>query len=293
MPSISESPVFTPDIYQIQTTDPVLGGPDTSPANIQAKQLADRTQWLKERIDAGGFGGDAVTFGGNMNTLTDNGFFYITTGASNKPAATDGLCLVMANDGDGVSTLRHVRQFFIGTAMYYRLVTLAVSPSFGPWIRVQDDAGLIGSVSAFAMSTVPAGWLKCNGASLSRTTYAGLFAKIGTTFGAVDSTHFNVPDLRGRFIRGWADDIENDLPTIYDEDRVFGTDQTDALKTHHHTLVKINSGGGGDPANDGYDLGTFNNNGTSGGPSLVNVSDFGDVESRPINLALMYCIKYV
>jgi len=62
----------------------------------------------------------------------------------------------------------------------------------------------IGSVSAFAGSNAPAGWTICDGRALSRTDYADLFALIGTTFGAGNgTTTFNIPDLRGEFIRGW------------------------------------------------------------------------------------------
>lgn len=45
--------------------------------------------------------------------------------------------------------------------------------------------------------TWPTGWMECNNASLSRTTYADLFALIGTTFGSSSGTTFNLPDLRG------------------------------------------------------------------------------------------------
>jgi microcystin-dependent protein len=52
----------------------------------------------------------------------------------------------------------------------------------------------------FGGSTAPTGYLLCNGASLLRAgTYAALFAVIGTSYGAVDGTHFNVPDHRDRF----------------------------------------------------------------------------------------------
>ena len=55
-------------------------------------------------------------------------------------------------------------------------------------------------------ATPPTGWLKCNGAAISRTAYAKLFAAIGTVFGAGDGfTTFNLPDLRGEFVRGWDD----------------------------------------------------------------------------------------
>lgn len=63
-----------------------------------------------------------------------------------------------------------------------------------------------GTVNPFAGSVEPAGWLLCYGQAISRTTYAALFAVIGTTYGVGDgSTTFNVPDLRGRVIAGQDD----------------------------------------------------------------------------------------
>lgn len=59
-----------------------------------------------------------------------------------------------------------------------------------------------GIVYPFAGSAVPSGYLLCDGGSYSRTAYAALFAAITTTHGAVDSSHFNVPDYRGRALIG-------------------------------------------------------------------------------------------
>lgn len=60
-----------------------------------------------------------------------------------------------------------------------------------------------GSVTTYAGSTPPNGWLLCNGQAVGRTAYAALYAAIGTTYGAGDgSTTFNVPDLRGRVAAG-------------------------------------------------------------------------------------------
>jgi hypothetical protein len=56
-----------------------------------------------------------------------------------------------------------------------------------------------GSILMYGAGSAPSGWLLCNGASYLRATYAALFAVIGTTFGAADGTHFNVPDFTGRF----------------------------------------------------------------------------------------------
>lgn len=55
-----------------------------------------------------------------------------------------------------------------------------------------------GVVADFAGATAPSGWLICDGASLSRVTYAALFAVLGTTYGSVDSTHFTLPNAKGR-----------------------------------------------------------------------------------------------
>lgn len=61
----------------------------------------------------------------------------------------------------------------------------------------------IGTIKAWSGAAVPGGWLDCNGAAVSRSDYAALFAEIGTAYGAGDgSTTFNVPDFRGRSIVG-------------------------------------------------------------------------------------------
>ena len=61
----------------------------------------------------------------------------------------------------------------------------------------------VGIVQAFAGTTIPTGWLLCDGSAVSRTTYANLFACIGTTYGTGDgSTTFNLPNLIDKFIQG-------------------------------------------------------------------------------------------
>lgn len=74
----------------------------------------------------------------------------------------------------------------------------------------------------------PTGWLKCNGASVSRTTYSALYSAISTTYGSVDGNTFNLPDLRGCVLRGWTDG------SSYDSGRVYGSTQADQNKAHSH-----------------------------------------------------------
>ncbi len=73
------------------------------------------------------------------------------------------------------------------------------------WIGMESKPAVpSGAVQAFARNTCPAGWLNASGQAVSRTTYANLFAAIGTNFGTGNgSTTFNLPELRGEFIRGW------------------------------------------------------------------------------------------
>lgn len=84
-------------------------------------------------------------------------------------------------------------------------------------------------VAFFARSSAPTGWLKCNGAAVSRTTYAVLFANIGIGYGAGDgSTTFNLPDMRGLFARGWDDGRG------FDPGRAFGNYQASQNLWHSH-----------------------------------------------------------
>lgn len=188
-----------------------------------------------------------------------------------------------------------------------------------------DTARMVpsGAVAHFAMNSAPTGWLKANGAAVSRTTYAALFAAIGTTFGAGDgSTTFNLPDLRGEFIRGWSDGKG------VDTGRVLGTTQGDAMLNHTHSGTSSSAGdhmhtlesyrntagnsGGGGPLiiPTGGQLGmtpawapiqSTNATGSlrtaTGGAhthtlTTGNPSAGGGSETRPRNVALLACIKF-
>jgi microcystin-dependent protein len=141
-----------------------------------------------------------------------------------------------------------------------------------------------GAVVPFAMNTAPTGWLKANGAAVSRTTYAALFSAIGTTFGSGDgSTTFNVPELRAEFVRGWDDSRG------VDSGRVFGSAQLDAFQGHIHAVPRATSttaagAAAGSAASGNLDTGSPLTDGVNGTPRTA-------AETRPRNIALLYCIK--
>ena len=87
--------------------------------------------------------------------------------------------------------------------------TLADPTDVAYWSQIPTMADLgetsfqTSDIKIATSSTIQNGWLLCNGAAISRTTYANLFDKIGTTYGSGDgSTTFNIPDLRDRYIIG-------------------------------------------------------------------------------------------
>ena len=146
----------------------------------------------------------------------------------------------------------------------------------------QLKSELVGEIAFFARSTPPSGWLKANGAAVSRTTYAALFAAIGTTFGAGDGrTTFNLPDLRGEFLR-CLDDGRN-----IDGGRRLGSSQGDEIKTH--TINVPNSQWEGNVSGSWFfaERGNGNNNQPNN-----TITYTGGNETRPRNVALLACIKY-
>lgn len=289
MANVIESPVYEAGIYQLETTDPVLGGA-SGIANTQAKQLANRTAWLKEKVDLLGFGATGVpVFTGNLNSLLTSGWWYATTATTNKPTgASEGFVNVVE-----YVTLDYSFQVFHDMAAD-RTWTRRVldGPTFSAWSEIARASAvtalndqLVGSVAAFAMNTPPTGWFKANGAAVSRSLYAALFAKIGTTFGVGNgSTTFNLPDLRGEFVRGW-DDGRN-----VDTGRAFGSAQGDSvnsggvqLREAANNWLTLGSGSGDSLAY--FQNGDFPTYGTA-------ATFFGGTETRPRNVALLYCIKW-
>lgn len=174
-------------------------------------------------------------------------------------------------------------------------------------IQYQIDLSLplpvpTGGIIYLPQSLPPSGYLKANGAEISRATYASLFSVIGTSFGAGNgSTTFNIPDLRGEFIRG-LDDGRG-----VDTGRNLGSNQGDAIRNitgkvqvandggSHHNQTKEWIGAFKQPATDTrYDSTTTNRYTT--GPFGVEFDASQVVptasENRPRNVALLACIKF-
>jgi microcystin-dependent protein len=139
-----------------------------------------------------------------------------------------------------------------------------------------------GAVMAFAMNGAPTGWLAANGSAVSRTTYSALWTALGTTsspYGQGDgSTTFNLPDLRGYFVRGSGTNSDGT------ESGTFGAKQSDEIKSHTHTTGQTGTGTTQDaPLSSGVRYVT--------GIGATVTGATGGTETRPKNIAMLYCIK--
>lgn len=153
---------------------------------------------------------------------------------------------------------------------------------------------LVGMVTPFPCNTPPSGWLEAKGQLVSRTSYPNLwnFANNSNNIfadGSQDkgqfstgdgSTTFRLPDMRGYFVRGFDDGAS------IDSGRTLGSSQADTLASHYHGIVvgQLNHLGGG--------TNYVPYQGNSSDDGGLTTTSTGGTETRPKNVALMYCIKY-
>jgi phage-related tail fiber protein len=326
--ALNDSPVFTGDP---KAPTPGAADNDTSIATTAFVRLA---------MALFGVGSDTSTVVTDLNSATQGGFYRAAGGAANSVGTgvvtfvtipyNSGGCAQLLNQLTAANSPFWYRTQVSGVWSDWHPLANLESPEFTGAPRAPTPAAgnnstliattafttsaikgalgaLTGMVGYFAMSTPPDGWLKRNGAAVSRTTYAALFSVIGTTYGAGDgSTTFNLPDSRGYFDRGW-DDARG-----LDPGRVFGSSQADQNASHNHTGTAVSAGahthiqtmnrefvdGGvsnanavyGDQINQGTDAVSSSSSGAH--THTLSISNSGGTEARPINQAFLACIKY-
>ena len=164
----------------------------------------------------------------------------------------------------------------------------------------------VGSIISFGGTIAPTGWLLCDGAAVSRTTYSDLFAVIGTNFGYGDnSTTFNIPDLRGRFLRGQDGNIGRDpdrasrtaMNTGGNTGDAVGSIQADAMQGHRHYANGSNDVSGGSSPSRLFSIDSYPSpidTKAVGSPTTDNVNGTPRTssETRSINANVNYIIKY-
>lgn len=178
--------------------------------------------------------------------------------------------------------------------------------------KLADDARVpAGVVSMFAGTVAPTGYLMCDGSAVSRTTYARLFTAIGIAHGWGDnSTTFNLPDYRGRFIRGVDGGAGNDPDTASRTTMATGGNTGDsvgsvqghAYASHSHTITdpghghsahvnNANPPAGGANWAEGSGPGTASDVVISNTTGITGTNSIGGNETRPINAYVNFIIK--
>ncbi|MFZ3186532.1 MAG: phage tail protein [Pseudomonas sp.] len=177
----------------------------------------------------------------------------------------------------------------------------AVLAYAGPLASTDQAAGL--NLELTSANLARAGWLFCNGASLPCAAFKELFDIIGNAFGSKQQGYFNLPDLRGRFVRGVDGGSGNDPEAGKRKvsaaqgnagDQV-GSLQTDAFQGHEHNYIDMIAGT--IPAQPGGETPAYIPNPTPTATTDVDaVSGDGtprvSSETRPLNLYLNYIIRY-
>ncbi|HBN0004869.1 TPA: tail fiber protein [Escherichia coli] len=226
MANLPETPQWEDGIYQIEVSDPVLGGPDGI-SNRQGKQLASRTLYLKQQVEKGGSdlakhiaAADphtqyapkaSPTFTGTPTAPTPE-----NSDNSKKLATTEFVAKALAAlAGSAPETLDTLKELADALGNDPNFATTVLNKLAEKLAKDQNGADIpdpalfvknlgLGEGSALPVgvpvpwpsATPPAGWLKCNGAAFTAAQYPKL---------AQAYPSLRLPDLRGEFIRGWDD----------------------------------------------------------------------------------------
>ena len=233
----------------------------------------------------------------NLSTIKAQNIAINSTGAAPNPSAILDVDASPGNNkGFLMPRLTTVQRLAIATPaaglQVYDTNLKGVYVFDGTWDCLNTPAG---TVQYFANTTSPRGYLECNGQSVSAVTYPELFTAIGYTYGGAGAS-FNVPDLRGEFIRGYDNGRGINSP------RVIGS--FEPASTHR----ELGGAGGAGTINHYWSdnkLGVITDApvivapvATNGGPiQLPRIDNMASVVTwefthRPRNVALMPCIKF-
>ncbi len=326
MGNISEQVSFDAAVYQIETTDPLLGGAaPTGVLNKAAQALANRTQWLNNALR--GYDNFTFTNANKSLTLADVLLKLVVINANSASLAYILPVLTTADFGVVVSILSYnvtkqvtinsagtndiqigseLRQkLFLGNGDAIKLVWTGIEwllieftgnftevgiPFYGYY---QHDNTLIAQGQLVSRADYPRLWewanAKLGGSLIDDTTWLIIPGSKGFFSTGDGSSTFRLPDLRAMFIRGLDLSAGVDLGRASNNP---GDYEADELKAHNHTISTTSSGisnnDGADPAR-GSIGGSINSKGSSGTGKTIGTT--GGLETRPKNIGLLPLIK--
>lgn len=257
-------------ILPLATTDAAIAGVEGKSALSPSK--------LKAILAARGLWDVSITGTTNANMPRSTGI-YSLNGVSNGPPGGGAYQMFSTDWGADPTWQSQLALGISANNVYIRSIKKDQSAAL-PWDKLYSTADfvMVGASVGFYLAAPPVGWLRENGAAVSRTTYSALFAAIGTTYGAGDgATTFNLPDSRSLFSRA-ADDGKG-----IDTGRIVGSSQAQSIQSHAHAILQKAS-------NFLFSAGT--GGGAPGSNVVGSTEATGGAETRPANIAKLYCIKY-
>ena len=326
MANLPETPQWEEGIYQIEVSDPVLGGPDGI-SNRQGKQLASRTLYLKQQVEKGGTdlakhiaAADPHTQYAPKASPTFTGTPTAPTPAnsdnSKKLATTEFVAKALAAlAGSAPETLDTLKELADALGNDPNFATTVLNKLAEKLAKDQNGADIpdpvlfvknlgLGEGSALPVgvpipwpsATPPTGWLKCNGAAFTSAQYP----KLALAYPAL-----RLPDLRGEFIRGWDDGRGVDSArTILSQQGYATEDHAHGLPSRSSTVTDstINFYFDETWTTSGTDIIKWGNTNDAGLPApnygtfktfKQSVSGLGTsaVETRPRNIAFNYIVR--
>ena len=262
-------------------------------------------------------GGSGATYTEEQTISTDAFGVFTSQIGSKTPADFQKLNFTADNASFWLKV--EVKKTVAGT---YTTINEAVMSAV-PYARYADNGVPVGSIIPFAgpKTKIPDGWLACDGTSYdgSNALYSQLYAVIGSGWGSTGGTQFNVPDLRGLFLRGVDEtaNVDNDKATRTANNtggnigNLVGSEQIDIFGSHihtnscsttgAHTHVAFTHGIEGDDDGSGGSANEYtyvDNNTTETTSSngdhthTVTINAAGGTETRPENAYVYYIIKY-
>ncbi len=198
----------------------------------------------------------APTVGGTANAITLTTGYSLTSYVAGQrftfiPTATSSSTATINVDGNGTKNVYTAAGQALTSGEIITGIMCTVVYDGTQFILQSSTATpvamSVGVVMAWPMTTVPSGWLECDGSAVSRTTYASLFAVIGTSYGTGDgSTTFNLPNYQDYFLRGFdASGTEASSRTDRGDGTTgasVGTKQASAFLRHNHTASVTDPG---------------------------------------------------
>ena len=281
--------------------------------------------------DSAGAGAPAISFDGDADTgifrVGANSIGFATAGVERVEISDAGLDMsnglpIRFQDSSGAPFVALKSPSSVSSNVTFTLP--GADGSNGQMLQTNGSGALSfttvqgvpsGSVFCMAVATVPSGYLECNGAAVSRSTYSVLFAVIGTAYGTGNgSSTFNLPDLRGEFVRGF------DNGRGVDSGRSIASSQSSQFGQHNHNVSASSSSSVTDPGHQhSMSVGFFNSVNSGGALSFkdagtsnrINTNTTGisvststsisqsnrggtsnSSETRPRSIAMMYVIKF-